>query len=119
MEQVTSIVHLQIPAQPSPGDPAGPKGGEGGAQLGPAHPCEQPGGALEAGAGALLMAGAGALILVLLCAVLLLVRYRHRWAQSGSLQYISFHHSARYTLKDPCPSPTPPPQPAPRPPSLP
>ncbi|KAJ8402002.1 hypothetical protein AAFF_G00372370 [Aldrovandia affinis] len=78
---------------------------------GSAQPCEQPGPLMEANVAVVLVAFAGALILVLLCAVLLLC-YRLRWAHSGSLQYLSFHHSARYTLKEPS-------QPAPPPPSLP
>ncbi|KAJ8347023.1 hypothetical protein SKAU_G00284240 [Synaphobranchus kaupii] len=105
MEQVTSIFHLQIPAQPSPGDPTWPSG-DAGPRLAPPQPCEQAGAVLEASVVIFLMVVAGAVILVLGCTVLLLC-YRHRWAHSGSLQYINLYHSARYTLKEPCPSPPP------------
>ncbi|XP_061118066.1 protein TonB-like [Conger conger] len=114
MEQVTSVVHVQISGQPSP--VALPRSRtDPGAWLGPTQPCQQPGAVPEASLAVVLAVLAVAVILILLCAVLLLC-FRQRWAESSSMQYINFYHSARYTLKEPCPSP---PQPGPRAPTLP
>ncbi|KAJ8260748.1 hypothetical protein COCON_G00164710 [Conger conger] len=83
MEQVTSVVHVQISGQPSP--VALPRSRtDPGAWLGPTQPCQQPGAVPEASLAVVLAVLAVAVILILLCAVLLLC-FRQRWAESSSM----------------------------------
>ncbi|KAJ8286754.1 hypothetical protein GJAV_G00042910 [Gymnothorax javanicus] len=114
MEQVTRMAHPQILPQPSLEDLTRPKG-DVGSLLVSTQTCGQAGGALEDSMVAFLLVLAGVVLLILLCAALLLC-YRHWLAHSSSIQYINLYSSARYTLKEPCPSPK---QRAPRPSSLP